>query len=183
MRYEELGVQGAFLVSLEPREDERGFFARLFCSSEFRSRGLDMEIVQINNSASQRTGTLRGLHYQVAPHGEDKLIRCIRGSVFDVAVDLREASPTFGRWAGKKLDANARQMMFIPRGCAHGYLTLEDDAELIYATSAPYVSGAERVLRWNDPAFAINWPIEPCAVSEKDNSARDYRRDLHISGY
>jgi dTDP-4-dehydrorhamnose 3,5-epimerase len=183
VRYSELTLQGVFLVSLEAREDTRGFFSRLFCNLEFRSHGLEFEIVQINNSGSRRAGTLRGLHYQVAPHGEQKLVRCVRGSVFDVAVDLRRSSPTFGHWAGHTIDAASREMMFIPRGCAHGYLTLEDDTELIYATSAPYVSEAERILRWNDPAFSISWPIEPGIISEKDRDAADYQHDLHDVGY
>lgn len=183
MRYEPTDVEGAFLVSLEPRGDERGFFARVFCADEFSGRGLDGVVSQVNTSASAKAGTLRGLHYQTAPHGETKLVKCIRGAAFDVVLDLREGSPTFGRWAGAVLTPENRLMMYAPKGCAHGFLTLEDETEMLYTASAPYHGAAERILRWNDPAFAIAWPREPAVLSPKDQDAADYDRAWHSPGY
>lgn len=183
MQFRELALPGVFLVTLDVRHDGRGFFSRLFCVSEFSSNGLDMEISQINNSLSRTAGTLRGLHYQVAPHGEAKLIRCIRGSIYDVVVDLRQSSPTFGKCAGEILRASTREMMFVPKGCAHGFLTLEPDTELIYGASSPYVNEAERILRWNDPTFSIDWPASPVVISDKDKSAPNYSPELHCSEY
>ena len=183
MKYQPTDVEGALLVSLEPRGDERGFFARVFCADEFARQGLDGSVSQVNTSVSAKAGTLRGMHYQVAPHGEAKLVKCIRGAVFDVVLDLREGSPTFGRWAGATLTAENRLMMYAPKGCAHGFLTLEDETEMLYTASAPYHGPAERIVRWNDPRFAIAWPREPEVLSPKDQGAGDYDPALHASGY
>jgi dTDP-4-dehydrorhamnose 3,5-epimerase len=175
MRFIETPIAGAFVVEPEPRGDERGLFARLWCREDFAARGLDAGFVQCNDSFSARAGTLRGLHYQLGPAAEAKLARCIRGAVFDVAVDLRAGSPTFGRWAGATLGAADRRMLYAPAGCAHGYLTLEDESEVVYWTTHAYAPAAERGVRWNDPRFAIAWPIPPVVVSEKDRAWPDFR--------
>src|SRR5690242_16062137 len=132
MQYEPTEVDGAFVVSLQPRGDERGFFARFFCSEEFAGQGLESRFVQINNSVSTYARTLRGMHYQIAPAGEAKLVRCIAGRAFDVIVDMRPGSRSFGRWAGAELTAENRRMMYVPKGCAHGFLTLDDNTEMLY---------------------------------------------------
>ena len=170
-------VHGAYLVQPTPRSDERGFFARVWCTDEFAARGLSAAFVQCNDSLSLRRGTLRGLHYQVAPFAEVKLIRCVRGAVFDAIVDLRPESPTYLRWAGAELTAENRTMMYVPEGCAHGYLTLVDDTEVIYPVTCAYRPDAERGVRWNDPAFGIEWPhVGPITLSPKDRCWPDYVR-------
>jgi dTDP-4-dehydrorhamnose 3,5-epimerase len=162
MRFAETTVHGAFVIDPEPREDERGFFARLWDRDVFAARGLTADFVQCNESFSARKGTLRGLHYQAAPHGEVKLVRCVRGAIFDVLVDLRPDSSTYTRWFGAE-------------GCAHGYLTLEDQSEVEYPVSCAYHPDAERGIRWNDPRFAIAWPdVEPLTLSPKDRQWPDY---------
>jgi dTDP-4-dehydrorhamnose 3,5-epimerase len=183
MKYQPTDVAGAFVVSLEPRGDERGFFSRVFCADEFAKAGLEAAVAQINTSASASAGTLRGMHYQTAPHGEAKLVKCIKGAVFDVVLDLRKGSPTFGRWAGETLSAENRLMMYAPKGCAHGFLTLEDGAEMLYTASTPYHGASERIVRWNDPRFAIAWPRSPAVLSEKDDAAGDYDPAWHDPGY
>jgi len=181
MDYQPTAVDGAYVVSLQPRGDDRGFFARVFCAAEFAGHGLDAAIAQINTSLSVAAGTLRGLHYQLAPHAESKLVRCIRGSAFDVVLDLRPDSPSFGRWAGATLSADNRQMMFVPRGCAHAFLTLEDNTEMFYTASAAYAGAAERIVRWNDPRFAIAWPRPPVVLSDKDAAAPDFDPAWHLA--
>jgi dTDP-4-dehydrorhamnose 3,5-epimerase len=183
VKYQPTNVVGCFVVEPEPRGDHRGFFARIFDVDEFRERGLASHFVQFNNSLSTDPGTLRGLHHQRAPSGEDKLVRCVAGAVFDVVLDLRANSPTFGVWAGQELSAGNRLMMYAPRGCAHGFLTLEPQTELIYFASAPYAGGDERVVRWNDPAFGITWPRRPAVLSNKDRDAADFDATVHASGY
>jgi len=176
MRFTETAVQGAYLIDPEPRGDERGFFARMWCRDEFAARGLTADFVQCNDSFSVRRGTLRGLHYQAAPYGEVKLVRCVRGSVFDVLVDLRADSPTYTRWFGVELSAENHRMLYVPEGCAHGYLTLEDQSEVEYPVSRAYKAEAERGIRWNDPRFAIAWPLgEPLTLSPKDRQWPDYQ--------
>lgn len=175
MKFEPGTIAGSYVVSIEPRGDDRGGFARVFCQEEFRAIGIEPGIVQINTSWSRDKGTLRGLHYQLPPAPEAKLVRCIQGAVFDVAVDLRPDSPTFLKSFGTRLDADTRVMMYSPPGCAHGYLTLTDDAEVIYSVSAAYQPELERGVRWNDPAFTIDWPIEPVVLSPKDQAWPDYR--------
>jgi len=176
MRFTETTVHGAYLIDAEPRTDERGFFARLWCRDEFAARGLSAEFVQCNDSFSARRGTLRGLHYQAAPHAEVKLVRCVRGRVFDVLVDLRRDSPTYTQWFGTELTAENRRMLYVPEGCAHGYLTLEDDSEVVYPVSQPYTPDAERGVRWNDPRFAIAWPpVDTLTLSPKDQQWPDYQ--------
>ncbi len=174
MKFEPLTVDGAFVVSLEPRGDERGWFSRLFCQQEMAEIGLDPRISQVNNSFSKDAGTLRGLHYQLGMAAETKLVRVVRGAVFDVVVDLRRESPTFKSWAGVELTDKNRKMMYVPRGCGHAILTLADDTELVYFASQQYSGESERGVRWNDPAFGIDWPLEPTVISEKDASWPDF---------
>lgn len=168
MVFTELSLEGAFLVNLDLKEDERGFFSRYFCAREFRNRALCTEWVQINNSYSRERGTLRGMHLQAPPTSEVKLVRCIAGRVWDCIVDLRPNSPTFGRYFGAELSAKNRTMMYVPEGFAHGFITLEDCSELIYLVSEYYTPKAERTLVWNDPAVGIEWPIAPSILSDKD---------------
>ncbi len=176
MRFTETTVSGAYLIDAEPRGDERGFFARIWCREDFAAHGLSAEFVQCNDAYSARRGTLRGLHYQAAPHGEIKLMRCVRGSVFDVIVDLRPGSPTHAQWFGAELTADNRRMMYVPAGCAHGYLTLEDDSEVVYPVSTAYHPQAERGVRWDDPRFGIAWPnTTPLTISDKDRQWPDYQ--------
>ena len=176
MRFTETGVHGAYVIDVEPIGDDRGFFARMWCDDEFAARGLTSSFVQCNDSFSARRGTLRGLHYQAAPFEEVKLIRCVRGAIYDVVLDLRRDSPTYRRWAGTRLTADNRSMVYVPGGCAHGYLTLEDATEVVYPVSQLYRPGAERGVRWNDPRFAIDWPItESLTMSAKDRQWPDYQ--------
>lgn len=183
MRFTKLTLEGAYIVELEPRADERGWFSRFFCEQEFANHGIEYRVRQINNSLSVAAGTLRGLHYQVAPHGDAKLVRCLSGAAFDVILDMRETSATYGKWHGAELTAENRKMMFVPQGFAHGFLTLEDNTEMLYPASQPYAGISERVIRWNDPRFAIEWPRQPSVVSEKDANAPDFNIARHISGY
>jgi dTDP-4-dehydrorhamnose 3,5-epimerase len=161
VRFRETEVAGVFVVDPERHEDERGYFARTFAIDEFAARGLDTRVDQCSTSFNARAGTLRGLHYQAAPHGEAKLVRCTRGAIFDVAVDLRAGSPTYLRWSAAELSADNGRALFVPEGCAHGFQTLLDDSEVSYQISTPFVPDAGRGVRWDDPAFAIAWPPAP----------------------
>jgi dTDP-4-dehydrorhamnose 3,5-epimerase len=176
----ETPIAGTFLVDLDRREDARGFFARAFCEREFASHGLVSRFVQVNDSLSVARGTLRGVHYQLAPKAETKLIRCVRGALFDVVLDLRRGSPTFGRSFGAELTAENRRMMYVPKGLAHGFLTLADDTEAFYLVDELYAPEQERGIRWNDPRFAIEWPFTPSVVSEKDQAHRDFDPGWHL---
>jgi dTDP-4-dehydrorhamnose 3,5-epimerase len=164
----EISLAGAFVIEPEPRADERGFFARTYGETEFRELGLEPCGRQWSVSYNIRRGTLRGLHYQADPHAETKLVRCVAGAVWDVIVDLRRSSATFGRWAAVELTAANRCAFYIPRGFAHGFQTLSDDAELLYAISPDYVVEAARGIRWNDPTIAITWPLPPVSLSPRD---------------
>jgi len=170
------------MIDLERRTDERGFFARAFCETEFAQRGLVTGFVQGNIATSVRKGTIRGLHYQVAPAEEAKLVRCSRGAIWDVIVDLRPDSKTYLKWCGIELsDANGRQM-YVPQGCAHGYQTLIDDAEVSYLVSASYAPAYERGIRWDDPLFNIEWPIvSHVDVSPKDRAWPDFAAASTVS--
>jgi dTDP-4-dehydrorhamnose 3,5-epimerase len=183
MRYTETSIPGVVIVDLEPRGDERGFFARLFDADEFAARGLEAVFPQISTSISVHAGTLRGLHYQVAPRGEAKLVKCLKGAIFDVVADMRAASPTFRQWLGVELSDENRRMLYVPKGCAHGFMTLANNTEVMYPASAPYAAAEERVLRWDDPAIAIAWPRAPAVLSEKDKTAPDFDVAYHGSGY
>ena len=168
MIFEATPIGGVFVVDLEPKGDERGFFARAFCAREFAEHGLVPEVVQANLAFSATAGTTRGLHYQAASHPEAKFFRCIRGETFNVAVDMREGSPTFGRWVGVRLSAENRRALYLPPVCAAGYQTLTDGAEILYAVSGFYAPEAERGVRYDDPALGVEWPLGATAVSEKD---------------
>ena len=170
MLFHKTPLAGAFIIEQQPHRDERGFFARYFCAQEFREAGLVDTYPQINNTFTADKGTLRGLHFQLAPFAEAKVIRCVRGRIWDVIVDLRPDSPTFKQWYGAELDAESRQMMYAPRGFGHGVLTLCDDVELIYSMSDVFSGPHQRGLRWDDPALSIRWPIAPVLISEQDRS-------------
>lgn len=174
MRFTETKVAGAFLIEPEPVADERGFFARTWCRDEFTDHGLRGDLAQASVSFSHRKGTLRGLHYQAAPHQEVKLVRCTRGAIWDVAVDLRPGSSTFRGWVGVELSADNRAALYIPEGCAHGQLTLTDDAEVFYQMSVPFEPSAARGVRWDDPAFAIAWPAPVAVINDRDRSYPDF---------
>ena len=174
MIFRDTEIDGVRIVELEPLTDERGFFARSFCTEEFARAGIDMQVAQTNVSRNTHRGTLRGLHFQAAPAPEPKLVRCTAGRVFDVAVDLRSTSPSFCLWTGVELDSETQNGLFIPAGCAHGFLTLSDGAEVTYLMGAAYVPELARGVRWNDPAFAIAWPFAPETMSEKDAAYADF---------
>jgi dTDP-4-dehydrorhamnose 3,5-epimerase len=174
VRFTELAVKGAYLIEPERLGDERGFFARVFCAEEMRERGLEHRVAQCSISYNQRAGTLRGMHYQAAPYGEVKLVRCTRGRAFDVVVDLRPESPTYLAWAGVELSAENRAQCYVPEGVAHGFVTLSDETELTYQISTPYVPEAARGVRWNDPAIGIEWPVAPEVMSERDQHYEDF---------
>lgn len=172
MRFIQTPLPGAWVLELEEIEDERGWFARTFDAEEFRARGCNPEVAQCNASFNARRGTLRGMHYQAEPHGESKLVRCVRGAIFDVAVDLRPDSSTYQGWHGVQLSAENRLAFYIPAGLAHGFQTLTDDSEVLYQMGNPYVPEAARGVRFDDPAFAIEWPAVEGerTISEKDSS-------------
>ena len=174
MRFTETKVAGAYLIEQEPIADERDFFARTWCREEFAANGLNPDLAQANVSFNHRKGTLRGMHYQQAPHQEAKLVRCTRGAIFDVVVDLRPASPSHRAWFGVELTDANRAMLYVPEGCAHGFLTLTDDAEVAYQMSAPYAPQAARGVRFDDPAFGIEWPGEVVVVNERDRTYPDF---------
>lgn len=168
MRFDESALPGACIVEMVRIEDERGFFARSFCAEEFAAHGLPAHMPQCSVSFNARRATLRGLHYQAEPHAEDKLVRCTAGAIFDVIVDLRPHSPTRLRWLGLELSAANRRALFVPKGFAHGFVTLANDTEVLYMISVPYAPGFERGIRWNDPAIGIEWPLAPEHLSARD---------------
>jgi dTDP-4-dehydrorhamnose 3,5-epimerase len=168
--FTETKLDDVVVIDVEPIEDERGFFARSWCAREFSGHGLPTSFVQENIGFNERRGTLRGIHYQASPYSEAKLVRCTAGSVWDVAVDLRQTSKTYCQWVGVELSADNRRMLFVPEGCGHGYISLGDGAEIRYLASQFYAPEAAGGARYDDPAFAIEWPIEPALVSEQDRS-------------
>jgi len=172
--FRETPVAGAWIVEPERHADARGFFARTWCAAEFARHGLSPRLVQVSLSHTAQRGTLRGLHFQVPPHAEAKLIRCVRGAIFDVAVDLRPESPTFRRHVAVRLDADNRLALYVPEGCAHGFQTLTDNTEVLYQMSAPYAPGAARGVRWDDPAFAIPWPPGDRIIADRDRQSPDF---------
>lgn len=176
MFFSETKLPGAFVIAPQRLEDERGFFSRSFCRHEFAVRGLNPDVAQCNVSFNRDAGTLRGMHYQVAPHAEDKLVRCTRGKLYDVIVDLRLESPTFTQWIALELTGDNGRMLYVPKGCAHGFQTLEDDTEVFYQMSEFYHAESARGVRWNDPAFGIQWPAGvELIISERDRNWPDYR--------
>ena len=170
MKYHETKLAGVFEVRIEPQYDERGFFARTWCQNEFEARGLNSRLVQCSISFNTRKGTLRGMHYQVEPYAETKLVRCTRGAIYDVILDLRVKSPTFKDWIAVVLSAETRNMVYVPEGCAHGFLTLEDESEVFYEMSEFYNAESARGVRWDDPAFRIAWPGKVEVISERDRT-------------
>jgi dTDP-4-dehydrorhamnose 3,5-epimerase len=170
MRLRDTRIPGAYLVELDPRRDERGSFMRTYCRDEFARLGLASDFVQANAGTSAARGTLRGLHHQLPPHAEAKTIRCTRGAVFDVVVDARPESPAYLAWYGVELRAGEPFLVYVPEGCAHGYLTLEDDTEIAYQTSAAYAPEAERGIHYADPAVGIAWPAPITVVSDRDRA-------------
>lgn len=173
-------LEGAFLIDLEKRGDDRGFFARAFCEQEFAHCNLVAHFCQVNNSLSAQKGTLRGLHYQLAPKSETKLVRCIRGSLYDVILDLRRWSPTFARSFGIELSAENRRMMYVPKGFAHGFLTTADDTEALYFVDEFYSPEHERGIRYDDPGFSLDWPWPPAIISEKDKNHPNFNPVWHL---
>jgi len=168
MIFKETKLKGAYIIEIEPIGDERGFFARSFCAKEFEKYGLNSSIAQCNISYNQKKGTLRGMHYQVPPHEETKLVRCTMGAIYDVIIDLRPDSPTFKQWVATELLANNRRMLYIPEGVAHGFQTLEDHTEVFYQISEFYHPESARGIRWDDPNFSIPWPVSPLIISKRD---------------
>lgn len=175
MKFIPLTIPGAFRIEPEPVTDERGHFVRLWCAREAEAAGLDSRVVQCSASLNRHRGTLRGMHYQSAPHAEAKLVRCTRGALFDVLLDLRTASPTHLKWEAVELTARNGLQVYIPEGVAHGFLTLEDDTEVVYQMSEFHHPGSGRGVRWNDPAFGIEWPMAAPILSGQDASYPDFR--------
>ncbi len=174
MIFTETRLKDVYIIELEKREDQRGFFARAWCQREFEEHGLVAQVVQTNVSYNIYKGTLRGMHYQIAPHSETKLVRCTQGAIYDVVIDLRPGSPTFKQWFGVELTSQNYRMLYVPEGFAHGFQTLEDHAEVTYQVSQFYTPGAERGVRYNDPAFGIEWPLEIKSISDKDKNWPNY---------
>jgi len=173
--FTEAHLSGAYVIDLDPIEDSRGFFARAWDAKEFADHGLETRIAQANTSFNKRRGTLRGMHMQRPPHEEVKMIRCTGGALYDVIIDLRPGSDTYKQWVGVELTAENRRLFYVPRGFAHGFQTLEDETEAFYLVTEFYTPGAEAGVRWNDPAFGIEWPLgEPAEISDKDASWPDF---------
>jgi dTDP-4-dehydrorhamnose 3,5-epimerase len=167
-------IGGAFVIETEPVEDDRGSFARTFCQEEFRRHGLDPCVAQCGISVNARRGTLRGMHLQAPPHSEAKLVRCARGAIHDVILDLRVGSPTFRRWFAVELTPTGGRLVYVPAGLAHGFQTLEPDTDVSYQMSQPYVPEAATGVRWDDPAFGIQWPLDVSAISDDDRARADF---------
>jgi len=179
MIFRETELPGCYLIDPDLVRDERGFFARTFDAEEFRRRGLNPCVAQSSISHNRKSGTLRGLHYQAAPHQEAKLVRCLRGRVFDVVVDLRLDSPTYLGWQGFELNSENRTAVYLPEGMAHGFLTLADDSEVLYQISVDYLPEVARGVRWDDPCLGIKWPAEPLCVSSRDAGWPLFREGRH----
>lgn len=175
MNFLETPLPGAYVVELDKRTDGRGFFARAFCVREFSELGLAHRFVQMNDSLSESQGTLRGMHYQLGDSAETKLVRCIKGAIWDCILDIRSESPTFGQWYGAELSAENRKMMYVPKGFAHGFITLEGSSEVLYQVDEFYSPENERGIRWNDPRFGILWPVPPTVISERDQKHPDFQ--------
>jgi dTDP-4-dehydrorhamnose 3,5-epimerase len=176
MIFTETKITGAFIIDIEPHADERGFFSRSFCRHEFEAHGLSPIVAQCNISLNHKRGTIRGMHFQTAPHEEAKLVRCTRGEIFDVVVDLRPASPTHTQWVGVRLDDRNHRMLYVPAGCGHGFQSLTDDAEVTYQVSEFFAPTAASGYRYDDPAFGITWPLPLSVISQADSSWPPYTR-------
>lgn len=175
MIFTETPLKGAYVIEIRKMEDERGFFGRSWCANEMKDHGLNYGVCQANTSLSLRKGTLRGMHYQIHPYQETKLIRCTNGRIYDVIIDLRPGSETYRKWFGIELTRDNYQMLYVPENFAHGFITLEDDCEVTYLVTQFYAPGSEAGIRWNDPAFGIEWPFEPVVISEKDMNHPHYQ--------
>jgi len=175
MIFTETKIKGVYIIEPELLTDERGFFARSFCKEEFRKQGLDFDIVQCNISYNAKKGTLRGLHYQVSPFEEAKIVSCTKGAIYDVVVDLRKDSPTFRQWHSEKLSADSYRVLYIPKGCAHGFQTLIEDCVVYYEMGECYHPECAQGLRWNDPVIGIVWPVPVSMISEKDQRYTDFK--------
>ncbi len=175
MIFKETKLKGAYIIEIEKLEDERGFFARAWCKKEFEKHNLISRLVQANVSFNKKMGTLRGMHYQLAPYEETKLVRCTRGAIYDVIIDLRPDSNTYGQWMSVELTSENYKMLYVPENFAHGFLTLEDDSAVSYQVSEFYSPGSEHGIRYDDPVFRIDWPLEVTVISEKDKSCTDFQ--------
>ena len=175
MKFTPTKIPGAYLIEIEPIADERGFFSRTFCTTEFSQHGLETYFHQCNISFTSQQGTIRGMHYQIAPDTETKLVRCTRGAIYDVILDLRPESPTFKQWVAAELTADNHQMFYIPPGCAHGLQTLVDDTEVFYQMAGIYNADAARGVRWNDPTFEIKMPLAVSIINQRDRNYPDFR--------
>ena len=176
MKFIETKLKGAYIIEIEPIADERGFFARTFCIEEFKKNGINFNIVQCNISFNKKKGILRGMHYQVAPYQEAKIVSCTNGAIYDVIIDLRKKSLTYCQWFAVELSAEAYKMLYIPEGFAHGFQTLEDNTAVFYQMSEFYHPECARGVRWNDPAFGIKWPLSVKIKSKKDLSYKDFKK-------
>ncbi len=174
MRFTETAIPGVIIVDVEPRADERGSFIRAFCPAEFAAAGIDFSSTQVNIARNTRRHTLRGMHHKIPGLEEAKFVRCVRGVIFDVAVDLRPDSPAFRQWVGVELNETSMRALFIPEGCSHGYLTLADDTDVLYHMSRPFNPEGDAGVRWDDPAFAIEWPAAPQVINRRDATYPDF---------
>ena len=170
MIFTETDLKGAYIIDVNKIVDERGYFGRTFCKKEFENNGLEPNIAQANMSFNHKKGTLRGMHYQVSPYEETKLVKCTSGAIFDVIVDLRKDSPTYLKWTGVELSEENNRMLYVPRDFAHGFITLTDNTAIQYLVSEFYAPGSEKGIKWDDPKFNIKWPIDIAVISEKDNA-------------
>jgi len=176
MQFREIGIAGAWVIDPSPHKDDRGRFMRTWCAREFEEHGINFVPVQANMGLNLQKGTVRGIHFQVAPALEAKLVRCTKGAMFDLALDLRTESPTFAKWYGVELNAENGRMLYVPEGCGHGYQTLEDNTEMHYMTSTYYTPGVARGVRFDDSAFSIQWPLAPSVISEQDENWPLFKR-------
>lgn len=175
MKITKTKIEGVFIIEPEPREDKRGYLARVFAKEELKKAGIDFSIVHINRSLSKQKGVIRGMHYQKKPKEEDKIIQCLAGKIFDVALDLRSGSKTFGQWVGQIVDPQNKKMLLVPKGCAHGFQTLEKNSVVEYFVTQYYAPDFEEGVRYNDPYFSIDWPIKKAILSEKDANWPDFK--------
>jgi len=180
MKFTETPLKGAYVIDIEPFSDDRGFFGRAFCAKEFEAQGLVSNLVTVYDSWNRKRGTLRGIHYQLPPAAEVKMVRCTRGAVHDIILDLRQDSPTFLKWFGVDLSQENRRMLYVPKEFGHSFITLEDNTEVFYFVDEFYSPENERGLRWNDPRFAIEWPVQPTVISAKDGNAKDFDPAFHL---
>lgn len=175
MNLSETKVDGVIRIDISPIADNRGFFARSFCKQTLAEAGFAFDIIQCNLSFNEQAGTLRGMHYQAAPTADPKIVRCEQGTIFDVAVDLRPTSPSFLGWTAAELSGENGSALLIPAGCAHGFISLTDNTQVQYFMGAPYVADLARGVRWNDPAFAIEWPLQPSVIAARDTAYPDFK--------